>query len=166
MDQADQQDSTPRLVPQGFEDFYRAEWDSVYRPLAATIGDPHLAKDAAAEAMPRAFQRWSQVRTDPTPPGGVSRVGLTCARSRHRKQRREVLGDAALEPASGDIRIPDDNLPAALNSLSLDQRAVIVLRYYMDWSQDEVATALGIPLGTVKSRIHRALKKLEQEVEL
>ena len=57
-----------------------------------------------------------------------------------------------------------DDLERALRALPLDQRAVVVLRYYLDWSQEDVAAALDIPVGTVKSRIHRALKKLEQEM--
>ena len=58
----------------------------------------------------------------------------------------------------------DDSFEQALRSLPLDQRAVIVLRYYMDWSQEDVAAALDVPVGTVKSRIHRALRQLEQEI--
>lgn len=48
-----------RLVPDRFEDFYLAEWDSVYRPLAATIGDPRQARDATASSrVPRFYVRW------------------------------------------------------------------------------------------------------------
>ncbi|MDJ0952430.1 MAG: sigma-70 family RNA polymerase sigma factor [Acidimicrobiia bacterium] len=158
-----EQPASPRLVPRRFEDFYRAEWDSVYRPLLATIGDPHLAKDATAEAMARAYQRWSKVRTYRNPSGWVYRVGLNWARSRFRRQRREVLGEPHVAPAAAD-NLPDNDLDAALRSLPLDQRSVIVLRYYMDWSQEEIANALRVPVGTVKSRLHRGLRKLEQEV--
>ncbi len=163
MDQLEES-ASPRLVPQRFEDFYRAEWDQVYRPLLATLGDHHLAKDATAEAMARAFQRWSKVRTYRNPSGWVYRVGLNWARSRFRKQRREVLGDPTAAAATTSGGLPNDNLEAALRGLPLDQRSVVVLRYYMDWSQEDVAAALRIPVGTVKSRIHRALRKLEQEV--
>ena len=154
-----------RLVPDRFEDFYLAEWDSIYRPLAATIGDPDLARDATAEAMARAFQRWSKVRTYRNPSGWVYRVGLNWARSRFRKQRREVLGDPPRDAGRADVDMPHGDFDRALRSLPVDQRAVIVLRYYMDWSQEDVAAALDVPVGTVKSRIHRALKKLEQEIE-
>ncbi len=154
-----------RLVPDRFEDFYLAEWDSIYRPLLATVGDPHLARDATAEAMARAFQRWSKVRTYRNPSGWVYRVGLNWARSRFRKQRREVLGDPPQRAAISDGAIRDDALDTALRSLPIDQRAVVVLRYYMDWSQEDIASALDIPIGTVKSRIHRALNKLEQEID-
>ncbi len=162
MEAAEQPVST-RLVPDRFEDFYLAQWDSIYRPLAATIGDPHLARDATAEAMARAFQRWSKVRLYRNPSGWVYRVGLNWARSRFRKRRREVLGDPPPHAAT-DGGIPDHDFDRALRSLPLDHRAVIVLRYYMDWSQEDVAAALGVPVGTVKSRIHRALRKLEQEI--
>ena len=154
-----------RLVPDRFEDFYLAEWDSVYRPLAATIGDPHLARDATAEAMARAYHRWSKVSSYRNPSGWVYRVGLNWARSRFRKQKREVLGDPPVDTAVRDGAIRDTDLDAQLRSLPIDQRAVVVLRYYMDWSQEDIAAALDIPVGTVKSRIHRALKKLEQEID-
>ena len=160
----DTAEPAPRLVPDRFEDFYRAEWDSVYRPLVATLGDPHLARDAAAEAMARAYQRWSKVRTYSNPQGWVYRVGLNWARSRFRKQRREVLSENLPARSSSRDEIDLDDMEKALRALPLDQRAVVVLRYYMDWSQEEIAGALGIPVGTVKSRIHRGLRRLEQEV--
>ena len=164
MERAEHTVST-RLVPDRFEDFYLAQWDSIYRPLAATIGDPDLARDATSEAMARAFQRWSKVRSYRNPSGWVYRVGLNWARSRFRKQRREVLGHPPPNAGHTDGVMQSDDLERALRALPLDQRAVVVLRYYLDGSQEDVAAALDIPVGTVKSRIHRALKKLEQEID-
>lgn len=157
---------TPRVVPDRFEDFFRAEWESIYRPLVATIGDAELARDATAEAMARAYQRWSKVRTYANPCGWVYRVGLNWARSRYRKQSREILRSqpaASGRSNEGDFR--DGDIEKVLRRLPLDQRAVVVLRYYLDWTHDQIGIALGIPVGTVKSRLHRALKKLEQEVQ-
>ena len=161
---ASEPNETPRLTPDRFEDFFRANWNSIYRPLAATLGDADLARDATAEAMARAYQRWSKVRTYGNPSGWVYRVGLNWARSRFRKRRREIRRAAPGVDGSYDDEYRGD-LEEKLRRLPLDHRAVIVLRYYMDWSQEQVASALGIPVGTVKSRLHRALRSLEQELQ-
>ena len=58
----------------------------------------------------------------------------------------------------------EPGLDAALESLNDKHRRVIVLRYYLDWSLEEIAEALRIPKGTVKSRLHRALKSLQEEM--
>ncbi|HET8617959.1 MAG TPA: sigma-70 family RNA polymerase sigma factor [Acidimicrobiales bacterium] len=55
-------------------------------------------------------------------------------------------------------------LAAALARLPVDQRSVVVLRYYLDWSLDQIAAGLGIAPGTVKSRLHRALRRLENSL--
>ena len=57
-------------------------------------------------------------------------------------------------------------LAAALEELPVQQRAVVVLRFYFDWSTEQVAKALGVPNGTVKSRLSRALERLESHVEV
>lgn len=59
---------------------------------------------------------------------------------------------------------PDPAVFEAVSRLPYDQRAVVVLRLIEDWSEREVADALGIALGTVKSRLSRALEKLRQEL--
>ena len=57
-------------------------------------------------------------------------------------------------------------LATALAQLPLQQRAVVVLRFYYDWSTEQVAKSLGIPTGTVKSRLARALERLESHAEV
>lgn len=59
-----------------------------------------------------------------------------------------------------------DLVMRALQTLSADHRAVIVLRYYADLTEPQVADVLGLPLGTVKSRLHRAQAHLEQNTNL
>jgi RNA polymerase sigma-70 factor (ECF subfamily) len=65
----------------------------------------------------------------------------------------------------GADTMADPAVAAAVALLPLDQRAVVVLRFYLDWSTEEVATALGIAEGTVKSRLHRALRRLETSLQ-
>jgi RNA polymerase sigma-70 factor (ECF subfamily) len=72
-----------------FEEFYRAHVDRVYRALAVTLGDSQLAREAADEAMARAYAHWRRVRGLDNPGGWAYRVGLNWATSWWRKLRRE-----------------------------------------------------------------------------
>jgi len=82
-----------------FETFYRAQADRVYRSLAVALADPQLAREAADEAMTRAYARWHRVRGLDNPDGWVFRVGLNWATSRWRKLRRErPIPESAADP--------------------------------------------------------------------
>ena len=146
-----------------FEVFYRRNHDGVCRALALTLNDVELAHDAAAEAMTRAYQRWNTVGKYQNPAGWVYRVGLNWARSRLRKLLRRPLSPPS---NSEDIALEVVNrLDAALAQLPVGQRAVVVLRYYLDWSERQIAEALNIAPGTVKSRLSRAQDRLADLVE-
>ncbi|MDH3605981.1 MAG: sigma-70 family RNA polymerase sigma factor [Acidimicrobiia bacterium] len=154
------------LAPRNFEDFYRARREQVFRGLALTLRDQHLAADATDEAMARAYQHWRSVSGYNNPEGWVYRVGLNWARSRMRKTTREVKGFRIDGQAAPEVLPADPDLAAALAELPVQQRAVVVLRFYFDWSTEQVAKALGVPRGTVKSRLSRALERLETHVEV
>ena len=154
------------LAPREFEDFYRSRREQVYRGLALTLRDRDLAADATDEAMARAFQHWRSIRSYDNPEGWTYRVGLNWARSRLRRSKWEVRG-FRVEDEPGPELVPADPLIAeALADLPLQLRAVIVLRIYFDWSTREVAEALGVPQGTVKSRLSRGLERLESTVQV
>ncbi|MEM7095814.1 MAG: sigma-70 family RNA polymerase sigma factor [Actinomycetota bacterium] len=148
-----------------FEGFYDRHAPAVAQALAVTLGDPELAADATAEAMTRAWQRWSKVGGYDNPTAWVYRVGLNWARSWHRRRRRERERPVALGPDRVESEVRDDRLDAALASLSVDHRAVVVCRLHLDWSVGETADALGIRPGTVKSRLARALAELRPHAE-
>lgn len=154
------------LAPREFEDFYRARREQVFRGLALTLRDRDLAADATDEAMARAYQHWRSVSGYNNPEGWTYRVGLNWARSRMRRTKREVRGFRIDDQAASEIVPADPSLAAALAQLPLQQRAVVVLRFYYDWSTEQVAKALGVPKGTVKSRLSRALERLESHVEV
>jgi RNA polymerase sigma factor (sigma-70 family) len=130
----------------------------VSEALALTLGDTHLAAEAADEAMARAYQRWAKVQTYQNPEGWVYRVGLNWARSFLRRRQRAPQpfsqGFDELAPAN------EPSLTDALRTLDIKQRSVIVCRYYLALSEAETAAVLGIRPGTVKSRLHRGLGQL------
>lgn len=159
-------DISAELAPSQFEDFYRNRREQVFRGLALTLRDRDLAADATDEAMARAYQHWRSVKSYANPEGWAYRVGLNWARSRMRRSKREVSGFRIEDHAGPEVAPSDPNIAEALSVLPLNQRAVVVLRFYFDWSTEQVAKSLGIPNGTVKSRLSRALARLEQAPEL
>jgi len=146
-----------------FESFYQSTRQHVFRALALTLGNSDLAADAVDEAMVRAYQHWRTVSTYDNQAGWVYRVGLNWARSRLRRRKRELLSEAPPEQ-SAEITFSDPDLERAVMGLPIDARSVVVLRFYLDWSTDEVARALGIRPGTVKSRLHRAMADLREQL--
>jgi RNA polymerase sigma-70 factor (ECF subfamily) len=143
-----------------FEEFYRGQGDGVYRALAVALGDADLAREAADEAMLRAYARWSSVGAMDNPGGWVFRVGLNWATSWWRRTRRER--PLPVEERHPQVAGPDADTDAvtALAALPLAQRAVVVCRVLLELSTAETATVLGIAEGTVKSRLARALAGL------
>ncbi|HWS35116.1 MAG TPA: sigma-70 family RNA polymerase sigma factor [Actinoplanes sp.] len=149
---------------EGFEAFYRANADRVYRALAVTLRSDDLAAEAVAEAMARACARWSTVSRLDSPAGWVFRVGLNWATSWWRKVRRER--PPAAEADHPRARPPDGSTAArsALANLPEAQRAVITCRVLLDLTTAETAAALRISEGTVKSRLSRGLAALRTEL--
>lgn len=149
-----------------FDDFYAAHRDELARALGLALRDSALGAEAADEALARACQRWGQVSGYANPQGWVFRVGLNWARSWLRRVRRERERRPLLaQPHATEDRARDVDLERALATLNDAHRAVIVARFYLDWSVAETAEALGIAAGTVKSRLSRGLEQLRDVLE-
>jgi RNA polymerase sigma factor (sigma-70 family) len=153
---------TSVIVPH-FEYFYAKERPSVARALRLTLRDDQLAEEATDEAMTRAYERWGQVSSLESPGGWVYRVGLNWAlsvlrRARRKRRPADELGYAELADS------PDASLRRALERLDVNHRAVVICRYYLDYSEAETATALKIRPGTAKSRLHRALREMHVQL--
>ena len=146
-----------------FQTFYEEAFPVVSRALGITLNDGDLGTEAAAEAMARAYARWSRVGGYDNPAGWVYRVGLNWALSLRRKLRRRSPSD---RPATVDLGpITDPGIHESLMALEVELRAVVVCRLLLDWSTDRTAEVLGIPSGTVKSRLHRAVGELESRLQ-
>ncbi|MCO8270360.1 RNA polymerase sigma factor [Actinoplanes sp. TRM 88003] len=152
----------PEAAADGFEAFYRAHVDRVYRALAVTLRQDDLAHEAVDEAMARAYAKWAVVGTLDNPAGWVFRVGLNWATSWWRKKRREHPPAVEADHPVSDAT-PTGAL-LVLAELPLPQRAVITCRILLDLSTAETAEALGLSEGTVKSRLSRGLTVLRTQL--
>lgn len=156
--------STAEAVPREFEDFYRSKRDHLARALAMTLRNDELGNEAADEAMTRCYQRWRTVRDYSNPAGWAYRVGLNWALSRKRRARREITVSVPERSVADTEFLPE--IEAALAEIPVEQRAVLVLRFFFDWDIERVAEALHIPTGTVKSRQRRGLDAVERRLEV
>ncbi len=157
-----------RATDPTFERFWHQERERLRGALTFTLDDADLAAEVVDEAMTRAYARWRSVARLNDPAGWVFHVAMNIARSALRKRRLRPTFDQTdpqvLErgPATKDIP-PDLDLWAALRDLPIAQREVVVLRFHLDWALERIATAVDAPVGTVKSRLHRALDTLQQK---
>jgi RNA polymerase sigma factor (sigma-70 family) len=143
-----------------FTAFYTDAYGRVRTAVRATLSDVQLADDATDEAFVRAAERWGQVRAMANRDGWTYRVAVNWATSWRRKlARRPTRPTEELDRAHRDP-VPDVDLASALAVLPLDQRQMLVLRYALGCTVREVADALGVAEGTVKSRVHRARRRL------
>lgn len=144
-----------------FDDFVRATQASLVRFGLAMTGNPHDAADLAQSALERVGMRWSRVRQMEHPAAYTKTVMARQHATRWRRLRRESLQVSPAQASYRDVSSPADSaMWAALATLPPRQRAVLVLRYYEDLTEAEIAEVLGCRPGTVKSQAHRALAAL------
>jgi RNA polymerase sigma-70 factor (sigma-E family) len=158
-----------RKQVRAFEAFVSESGDGLMRTATLLTSDRHAAEDVYQETLHRLFVRWSRVDN----PGGFCRqvmhnLVIDLARARHRRPRELELLDNYddKDPQSGDPVSAAELRPAvlaALDTLTVQQRAIVVLRYFEDLSQDEVAEMLGVSPGTVKSAASRAVARLRAQ---
>ena len=146
-----------------------AEADDAYRLAGYLLGDATEAQDAVQDALIKAWQSWSSLR-DPDAFGPwFGQIVVNVCRDRMRRHRtlRMVELGAAGEVESDDVfrrMTVDDDLAGLVARLVPEQRIVVVLRFWQDLTLEQIADRLDVPLGTVKSRLHYALKALSVEL--
>jgi len=142
----------------GFEEAFDELFPRAVRLAHRLLGDRAAAEDVAAEAMARAYARWPRVSGLPYRDGWLLKVTTNLAIDRLRRRRPEIVPAPADDFEDGvELRLA---LNAALLTLAPRQRQAAALRYLGGLSDREVAQALGISLGSVKTHIHRGLKGL------
>jgi RNA polymerase sigma factor (sigma-70 family) len=142
----------------GFDEAFDELFPRAYRLARRMLGDSAAAEDVAAEAMARAYARWPKVSALPYRDGWLLRVAANLAIDRMRRRPPQLWAKDEPEFEDGvDLRLA---LNAALLTLAPRQRQAIALHYLGGLTDREVADALGISLGSVKTHIHRGIAGL------
>ena len=149
----------PRLVPLSFTEFYEERLTLTVRQVSLMVGSVAAAEDIAHDAFIELFNRWKQVQN----PGGylyrtVSRGALRHLKRRARHQG-EIVDLAAPMPSVEFVEMAE-----ALGRLTPQQRVVVVLKYYGDLTEAEIADALGCRPGSVGPLLTRARAALREEL--
>jgi RNA polymerase sigma-70 factor (ECF subfamily) len=145
------------------EALFNAHWPRAYRAAYLIVGDGAAAEDIAQEAFLAALRALH--RFDRRRPFGpwlhriVVNRAIDWARARALRAEIGGLPEAAAAAAMADV---SDELMQGLRGLSPDHRAVVVLRYLLEYTPGEIARLLGVPRGTVNSRLRRALDELKE----
>jgi RNA polymerase sigma-70 factor, ECF subfamily len=148
-----------------FELLVEDRLDSCYRLAAVLLGDRAEAEEATHEAMLHAQRAWPRLRDPDAAAAWLDRIVVNECRDRLRRRRvasglfargrldaaPAIAVDPAL-PAADEL----DALRRAIATLSPEQRIVVALRYFLDLPLEAIAERAGIPVGTVKSRLHAA----------
>ncbi len=159
---------TGRSTDAEFADFFAASWPRLFRTTYAITGDRGATEDALQSAYAKAYASWRRVRAADHPEAYVRRMAVNEVLSARRRSwwRAERPHAAPPEPApqpSPEAVAGDrDEVWRAVSALPPRQRAVIVLRYYEELSEAEIAEVLGCSRGTVKSQASDALANLRR----
>jgi RNA polymerase sigma-70 factor (sigma-E family) len=148
-----------------FAEFFGATWPRLFRTTYAVAGDRLLAEDALQSAFAKAYTAWDRVQSADHPEAYVRRMAVNevlsvLRRPWFRAERTTDAPEPTPVPSSESRTVDRDAVWRAVCSLPPRQRAVVVLRYYEDLSEAEIADVLGCSRGTVKSTASSALANL------
>ena len=155
----------------------RPALDSAYRYATLMLGDRSEAEDATHDAALMAWRRFGELRDTAKFDAWFGRILVNACRDRLRARRRtplsldgqsppELTGSPTFAaPDQADAIVRREMLASAIRTLTADHREVVVFRFYFDLTVDQIAARTGVGAGTVKSRLHYALKYLRSAVE-
>jgi RNA polymerase sigma-70 factor (ECF subfamily) len=155
-----------------YEELVRRYEQQAFRAAYLVCGDADEARDAAQEGFVRAWRALDGFRSGAEPRPWLMRIVVNAARNRRRGSGRRAnlaLRIAQDRPSDGAAPSPEaavlaaerrERLLAAVNQLTEDDRTVLGLRWFADMREAEMAAAMGVPRGTVKSRLSRAMGRL------
>lgn len=153
-----------------FENYVGARWGTLVRSVVLMGSAPEEAEDAVQTALAKCYRHWRRVTRADNPDAYVQRVVLNTLRSQKRRrwtgERPSAdLPEPVLSAPAGDVESRLD-VTSALMRLGIDQRTAVVLRYYSDMSERDIAFITGVAPGTVKSRLARGLHLLAEDPSL
>lgn len=143
----------------------RGALDAAYRYATLILGNGTDAEDATHDAALTAWRRFGDLRDPERFDAWFGRILVNACRDRMRSRRRtlteiEVDERPDTHPDPADAIARRDQLAGAMRALSIEHREVVVLRFYTDLTVDQIAARTGAGAGTVKSRLHYALRHL------
>jgi RNA polymerase sigma-70 factor (sigma-E family) len=152
----------------GFRSFVETNGATLLHAARLLTGDHHRGEDLVQTALTRVYLKWGRIDA-PLPYARRALVNAHIDQSRRRwwgERPTETLPEVVDSEQDAATSASDsrDELRRILNGLAAKERAVIVLRYYCDLSEQETAATLGMPVGTVKSTCSRALARLRVAV--
>ncbi|GAA1699267.1 hypothetical protein GCM10009733_111840 [Nonomuraea maheshkhaliensis] len=150
-----------------FRQFVIDRSGALFRTAYLLTGDRHAAEDLVQSALAKTAARWRGLRDPAAIEGYVRRAMYHEQVSRWRRRSKIVELSTAEQPDvprdghadSADLRL---TMRAALARLTPRQRTMLVLRYFEDMSETEIARLLGVRVGSVRSQIYRSLERLKQ----
>lgn len=151
-----------------FEELFVTLWPRLFRMATAVAGDRNVAEDAVQMAFARAYASWERVRKADHVPAYLRRMvineilGARRAGWFRRERPYQDVAPPQVDASPEDAVADRNDVWAAVQALPTRQRAVIVLRYYEDLSEEQIATVLGCSRGTVKSQASAALANLRR----
>jgi RNA polymerase sigma-70 factor (sigma-E family) len=152
----------------GFRDFVRAQWGPLTRTAYLLTGDRNYAEDLVQTALEKTHRKWRKVSAMDSPVAYVRRALVNTAISWRR--RRSSGETPAIPPDTVRARDPypqieeRQQLLSAMRTLPPKMRAVLVLRYFEDLTEPDIAAVMGCSVGTVKSQISRGLQRLRDHL--
>jgi DNA-directed RNA polymerase specialized sigma24 family protein len=145
-------------VRDSFEDVYHREYASLVRLALAMVDTPHQAEEVVQDAFAALYLKFAVVMNP------VAYVRAAVLNGGRRVLRRRMLLRRQPQPAGGFGELGYNHVVDAVRRLPARQRAVILLRYDMQLTDSEIAETLRLPIGTVKSTLHRAIARLREEI--
>jgi RNA polymerase sigma-70 factor (ECF subfamily) len=144
--------------------------DASYRLAQVILGHRAEAEDATHDAFVTAWRNWSTLRDPNLFEHWFDRILVNTCRNRLRRASRRPTADLSGEPGFEAVDaygpMHDRGLLApAMAELAPDQRVVVALRFFRDLSIEQIAARLGVRQGTVKSRLHRGLRRLRASLD-
>jgi RNA polymerase sigma-70 factor, ECF subfamily len=163
-----------RLAREGDRDAFdllmTAVVDHLYRIARLILRDTDRAEDAVQEALVRCWRDLRTLRDPDRFDAWLNRLLLRSVTDEARRQRRYAAGVVVLrtEPRQGDdtgMVADRDELARVFGRLSIEHRTIVVLHHYLGFTVEDAAAAIGIPVGTAKSRLHYATDALRAALE-
>jgi RNA polymerase sigma factor (sigma-70 family) len=155
-------DQAPASAEQTVDDptsFYRREYAGALR-LAITLVDIRaIAEEVVQESFARVWARWDSLDN----PGGYLRICIVNAGRKELRRRR--LARRTIDQPVPDTVPQDRELLASIRRLPPRRRAVVVLRFYEDMTEAQIADTLNMRIGTVKATLHQALAQLREVID-